>query len=141
MKLIIQIPCLNEGEQLPATLATLPRKLDGFDAVEWLVVDDGSTDDTVAVGPGHGHGVVGRAVVDDEPLDLVEAVELPRQRGQRGRQLLPLVQAGDLDDQLHPGEARRRQPFSTRSNSSSTRSLARTASSMGKPVKPWMQSG
>ncbi|MGH9273955.1 MAG: glycosyltransferase family 2 protein [Acidimicrobiales bacterium] len=48
-KLIIQIPCLNEAEQLPIALAALPRAVDGFDEVEWLVVDDGSTDDTVAV--------------------------------------------------------------------------------------------
>ena len=48
-KLIIQIPCLNEAEQLPIALADLPRAVPGFDVVEWLVVDDGSTDDTVAV--------------------------------------------------------------------------------------------
>jgi glycosyltransferase involved in cell wall biosynthesis len=46
MKLIIQIPCLNEVETLPITVAALPRKVDGFDQVEWLVVDDGSTDGT-----------------------------------------------------------------------------------------------
>ncbi len=49
MKLIIQIPCLNEEAQLPATLADLPRKVTGFDEVEWLVIDDGSTDRTVEV--------------------------------------------------------------------------------------------
>jgi glycosyltransferase involved in cell wall biosynthesis len=49
MKLIIQIPCFNEAGQLPHTLSELPRELDGFDAVEWLVIDDGSTDETVAV--------------------------------------------------------------------------------------------
>jgi glycosyltransferase involved in cell wall biosynthesis len=54
MKLIIQIPCKDEAAQLPATLADLPREIDGFDAVEWLVVDDGSTDDTVAVARSHG---------------------------------------------------------------------------------------
>ena len=48
-KLIIQIPCLNEEETLPATLADLPREIDGFDTVEWLVIDDGSTDRTVEV--------------------------------------------------------------------------------------------
>lgn len=46
MKLIIQIPCLNEAATLGAALATLPRNVAGFDKVEWLVVDDGSTDDT-----------------------------------------------------------------------------------------------
>jgi glycosyltransferase involved in cell wall biosynthesis len=54
MKLIIQIPCFNEAEQLPQTLADLPRNLDGFDEVEWLVIDDGSTDETVAVAREHG---------------------------------------------------------------------------------------
>ena len=49
MKLIIQIPCLNEEDALPGTLAELPREMPGFDAVEWLVIDDGSTDRTVAV--------------------------------------------------------------------------------------------
>lgn len=47
--LVIQIPCLNEEDTLPATLADLPRIVDGFDRVEWLVIDDGSTDDTVGV--------------------------------------------------------------------------------------------
>jgi glycosyltransferase involved in cell wall biosynthesis len=49
MKLIIQIPCWNEEAQLPATLADLPRELEGFDSVEWLIIDDGSTDRTVEV--------------------------------------------------------------------------------------------
>ncbi len=49
MKLIIQIPCFNEAEQLPRTLADLPRDVEGFDVVEWLVIDDGSTDGTVTV--------------------------------------------------------------------------------------------
>ncbi|MEA2368458.1 MAG: hypothetical protein QOH38_1176, partial [Thermoleophilaceae bacterium] len=54
MKLIIQIPCLNEQDTLPATLADLPREIDGIDAVEWLVVDDGSTDRTIEVARAHG---------------------------------------------------------------------------------------
>ncbi len=54
MKLIIQIPCRDEAAQLPATLADLPRELPGFDTVEWLVIDDGSRDDTVAVARTHG---------------------------------------------------------------------------------------
>jgi glycosyltransferase involved in cell wall biosynthesis len=49
MKLIIQIPCLNEEDQLPATVADLPRAVRGFDEVEYLVIDDGSTDRTIAV--------------------------------------------------------------------------------------------
>jgi glycosyltransferase involved in cell wall biosynthesis len=54
MKLIIQIPCFNEEQQLPLTLRSLPRQLPGFDVVEWLVIDDGSTDRTVAVAREHG---------------------------------------------------------------------------------------
>src|SRR6195256_929864 len=49
MKLIIQIPCFNEEEQLALTLSHLPRQVDGFDTVEWLVIDDGSTDRTIEV--------------------------------------------------------------------------------------------
>jgi glycosyltransferase involved in cell wall biosynthesis len=54
MKLIIQIPCWDEQEQLPSTLADLPRHVEGFDSVEWLVVDDGSTDRTVEVARANG---------------------------------------------------------------------------------------
>ncbi|HXK58404.1 MAG TPA: glycosyltransferase family 2 protein [Acidobacteriota bacterium] len=46
MKLIIQIPCLNEAETLPTTLAALPRQLRGIDVLEILVIDDGSVDGT-----------------------------------------------------------------------------------------------
>jgi glycosyltransferase involved in cell wall biosynthesis len=49
MKLIIQIPCFNEEQTLPLVLADLPRRLEGFDSVEWLIIDDGSTDATVDV--------------------------------------------------------------------------------------------
>ena len=49
MKLIIQIPCLDEEATLPATIGDLPRQVEGFDSVELLVVDDGSTDRTVDV--------------------------------------------------------------------------------------------
>jgi glycosyltransferase involved in cell wall biosynthesis len=54
MKLIIQIPCFNEEGQLPLTLGELPRLVDGFDSVEWLIVDDGSSDRTVDVARAHG---------------------------------------------------------------------------------------
>jgi len=49
LKLIIQIPCLNEAGTLAIALKDLPRQVEGFDTVEWLIIDDGSTDDTVRV--------------------------------------------------------------------------------------------
>jgi glycosyltransferase involved in cell wall biosynthesis len=49
MKLVVQIPCLNEEDTLPQVLGELPRRLQGFDEVEWLVIDDGSTDRTIDV--------------------------------------------------------------------------------------------
>jgi glycosyltransferase involved in cell wall biosynthesis len=59
MKLIIQIPCLNEEDALPVTLRDLPREVPGFDQVEWLIIDDGSTDRTIEVAREHGvHHVV-----------------------------------------------------------------------------------
>ncbi|HET9720604.1 MAG TPA: glycosyltransferase family 2 protein [Solirubrobacteraceae bacterium] len=54
MKLIIQIPCFNEEDQLPVTLAALPRQVAGFETVEWLIIDDGSTDRTIEVARDHG---------------------------------------------------------------------------------------
>jgi glycosyltransferase involved in cell wall biosynthesis len=54
MKLIVQIPCFNEEHTLPATLAALPREVPGIDEVEWLVIDDGSTDRTVEVARAQG---------------------------------------------------------------------------------------
>lgn len=49
MKLIIQIPCYNEAGTLAIALSKLPRKVEGVDEVEWLIIDDGSTDNTVEV--------------------------------------------------------------------------------------------
>jgi glycosyltransferase involved in cell wall biosynthesis len=54
MKLIIQIPCFNEAETLSIALSDLPRKVAGFDAVEWLVIDDGSQDETIKVAKANG---------------------------------------------------------------------------------------
>lgn len=49
IKLIIQIPCYNEAATLPTTFRALPKRIPGVDEIEFLVIDDGSTDDTVAV--------------------------------------------------------------------------------------------
>jgi glycosyltransferase involved in cell wall biosynthesis len=54
-KLIIQMPCLNEAETLNIALEALPREVPGVDVVEWLIIDDGSTDATVEVA--HAAGV------------------------------------------------------------------------------------
>lgn len=49
MKLIIQVPCYNEEQTLGITLSELPSHVEGFDEVEWLVIDDGSRDRTLDV--------------------------------------------------------------------------------------------
>ncbi len=66
MKLIIQIPCLNERDHLGTTLADLPRSVPGIDVIEVLVIDDGSTDGTAEVA---------------EELGVHHIVRFPRNRG------------------------------------------------------------
>lgn len=59
MKLIIQIPCYNEAETLEIALNDLPKKIEGIDEIEYLIIDDGCTDDTVNVAKNWGvHHVV-----------------------------------------------------------------------------------
>ena len=60
MKLIVQIPCLNEQASLPETLRAIPRTIPGIDEVEILVIDDGSTDRTADVAREHGADYVVR---------------------------------------------------------------------------------
>lgn len=66
MKLIIQIPCLNERNHLGATVADLPRSVPGIDSIEVLVIDDGSTDGTAQIA---------------EELGVHHIVRFPRNRG------------------------------------------------------------
>ena len=54
MKLVIQIPCLNEEQTLPAVLQSIPRRIAGVDEIIILVINDGSTDKTVEVAKEHG---------------------------------------------------------------------------------------
>ncbi len=54
MKLIVQIPCYNEEQTLPDVLETIPKKIEGIDSIEILVIDDGSKDRTLEVAKKHG---------------------------------------------------------------------------------------
>jgi glycosyltransferase involved in cell wall biosynthesis len=54
MKLVIQIPCYNEEELLPRTIADLPKRIEGVDVIETLIIDDGSSDGTVEVARKYG---------------------------------------------------------------------------------------
>ena len=60
MKFVVQNPCRNEAETLPQTLAELSRTVEVFDTVEWLIIDLGTTDDTVEVAREHGGDHVGK---------------------------------------------------------------------------------
>lgn len=62
MKVVIQIPCLNEEATLPLVLQNVPKKITGVDSIEVLIIDDGSSDNTIAVAKEHGvkHFVVHR---------------------------------------------------------------------------------
>ena len=79
-KLIIQIPCLNEAETLPATLAGLPRSIPGIDVIETLIIDDGSRDGTaeVAIAAGADHALTMRGVQLSRPS--VFELEKPMER-------------------------------------------------------------
>lgn len=54
MKVIVQIPCLNEEETLPLVLQSIPRKIKGVDSLEIMIIDDGSTDKTIEVAKKYG---------------------------------------------------------------------------------------
>lgn len=54
MRLVVQVPCLNEAETLPLVLATIPHQIPGIDDIVILIIDDGSTDETVEVAKAYG---------------------------------------------------------------------------------------
>lgn len=54
MRLVVQIPCLNEEETLPLVLNSIPKQIDGIDEIIVLIIDDGSTDRTIEVAKAHG---------------------------------------------------------------------------------------
>ncbi|MCP4514263.1 MAG: glycosyltransferase, partial [Delftia sp.] len=54
MKLIVQIPCYNEAQTLPLVLQSIPRQIEGLDEVLVLIIDDGSSDDTLEAARRHG---------------------------------------------------------------------------------------
>lgn len=54
MKLVVQVPCLNEEKTLPAVLSTIPKKIPGVSEIVVVVIDDGSTDKTIEVAKKHG---------------------------------------------------------------------------------------
>lgn len=99
MKLVIQIPCYNEQEMLPTTLAALPTHVEGFDIVEVLVIDDGSTDKTAEVALRHGanavirlHGHQGLARA------FMAGLEAGLERG------ADVIVNTDADNQYHAGD-------------------------------------
>ena len=82
MKLIIQIPCFNEAETLPETVAALPRSLPGIDLIEYLIIDDGSTDETVAVAQSIGvHHIVRQTQNGGLARNFSTGIEACIQRG------------------------------------------------------------
>ena len=125
VKLIIQIPCLDEERTLPTVLAELPREVEGFDAVEWLVIDDGSTDRTAEVARAGGAD---------------HLVRLHQQQGSR-RRLPGRPRRGAEARRRRDRQHRRRQPVprGRRSRGSSRRS-SRAAPTWSSATARWSRS-
>jgi glycosyltransferase involved in cell wall biosynthesis len=82
LKLIIQIPCYNEANILPVTLEALPRSLAGVDVIEYLIIDDGSQDDTYEVALAHGvHHTIRLNQHSGLAIGFVTGLEACLQRG------------------------------------------------------------
>jgi len=99
MKLLIQIPCLNEQDSLPVTLRELPTHIAGIDVIEILVIDDGSTDNTREVARQHGvHHVVGFSNNRGLAAAFMLGIKSCLERG------ADIIVNTDADNQYHAGD-------------------------------------
>ncbi|HEU5074898.1 MAG TPA: glycosyltransferase family 2 protein [Polyangiaceae bacterium] len=99
MKLLIQIPCLNEQDSLPVTLRELPTHIDGIDSIEVLVIDDGSSDNTREVARQHGvHHVVGFSNNRGLAAAFMLGIQSCLERG------ADVIVNTDADNQYHAGD-------------------------------------
>jgi glycosyltransferase involved in cell wall biosynthesis len=97
--LIIQIPCYNEAETLGVTLAALPRAVPGFERVEWMVIDDGSTDRTVEIAKAGGvHHIVRLGRNQGLARAFAAGVEAALRAG------ADVIVNTDADNQYHAGD-------------------------------------
>jgi glycosyltransferase involved in cell wall biosynthesis len=102
MKLIIQIPCFNEAEILPKTVAALPRRLPGIDVLEYMVIDDGSSDETAAVARAAGvHHIVRLPQHVGLGAGFVAGLEAGLRQG------ADLIVNTDADNQYNAGDIQR----------------------------------
>jgi len=102
LKLIIQIPCFNEAQTLPVTVQALPRQLPGVDVIEFLVIDDGSTDDTTQVAGKSGvHHVLHRNQHIGLATSFMAGLEACLERG------ADLIVNTDADNQYNAGDIQR----------------------------------
>ena len=97
MKLVIQVPAWNEEESLPATLASLPRQVPGFESVEIVVVDDGSRDGTARVARENGAAVVSLPLHRGLAAAFLAGLATALERG------ADVVVNTDADGQYDPG--------------------------------------
>jgi glycosyltransferase involved in cell wall biosynthesis len=102
IRLIIQIPCYNEAATLAETVAALPRSIDGVDRIEYLVIDDGSADDTVGVARAAGvHHVVRSRRNQGLAMAFVKGLDACVRRG------ADIIVNTDADNQYHATDIER----------------------------------
>jgi glycosyltransferase involved in cell wall biosynthesis len=102
LKLIIQIPCFNEAQHLAETIAALPRQLPGIDCIEFLIIDDGSTDNTAEIAQQAGvHHIIRLPQHAGLATAFVTGLETCLQRG------ADLIVNTDADNQYHAADIQR----------------------------------